>query len=163
LRQDHVTLSEIFDPSGQRARFDGAAWVSQDGRFWWNGTAWQPIVRAQRRPWGVIAIAVVIVAIVAFVIHAMPRPIIDTSQYGATNMTIDGPTQIEFDYRSQDSCGNLTFIYDFYNAQGFKVGEFQDSFARQVTAGQIYHFTIATSGTIDPTATRFTATPNCGS
>lgn len=161
LRQDDTTLSELIDPSGRRPRFDGAAWVSQDGRFWWNGAAWQPIIRPRQVPWGVIGFVVVILVVAAFIIHAFPRQIIDTNHYGATNATIDSTTQIEFDYLSQNSCGNLTFIYTFYNAQGIKVGEFQDSQPHSVTAGQKYHFTIDTSDPIDPSATRFTATPSC--
>lgn len=163
LRQDDSTLSELIDPSGRRPRFDGAAWVSVDGRFWWNGTAWQPIARQRRPPWGVIGFVLVIIAIGAVVVHEFPRPIIDTTQYGATNARIDGPTLIEFDYRAQDSCNNLTFVYTFYDQQGIKVGEVKDSQSRQVTAGQSYHFAVGTSDPIDPSATRFTATPICNS
>ena len=155
-------MSELIDPGGHHPRFDGAAWISQDGRFWWNGTAWQPIVRPRQVPWALIGMAVAIVAVIAFVIHAYPRQIIDTTQYGVTNAQIDSPTLIEFDYRAKDSCNNLDFIYTFYNAQGIKVGEFQDQQSSQVTAGKSYHFSIASaSGQIDPSATRFTATPVC--
>jgi hypothetical protein len=137
--------------------------VSQDGRFWWNGTAWQPIVRPRQLPWGVIGFVVVLLAIGAFVVLAFPRQLIDTNHYGATNATIDGPTQIEFDYLAQDSCSDLTFIYTFYNPEGIKVGEVKDSQSKQVTARQSSHFTIGLSQPIDPSATRFTATPNCNS
>ena len=153
----------LVDPSGQKPSFDGAAWVSQDGKFWWNGTTWQPIARPQRRPWGIIAIAIAIIAVAAFVIHAMPRQIIDTNTYGATNTVIDGPTQIEFDFRSQDSCSDLTFIYSFHNPQGIKVGEVDDPTGRSVSGGQVYHFTIALSQPIDTSATSYTVTPNCRS
>jgi hypothetical protein len=154
----------MVDPSGRRPRFDGAAWVSQDGRFWWNGTAWQPIVAPRRRvPWGIIGLIVVSLAIAALIVHANPRPIIDTNHYGASNTTIDSPNQLEFDYLAQDACANLTFIYTFYDAQGIKVGEVTDSVSRQVAAGQSYHFVIDTSQEIDPSATRFTATPTCNS
>jgi hypothetical protein len=137
--------------------------VSQDGRFWWNGTGWQPIVRPRRTPWGVIGFVIVFVAIAAFVIHAFPRQVIDTTQYGASNGTIDSPNQVEFDYRAQDSCNNLTFVFTFYDQQGIKVGEFPDSQASQVNGGQLYHLTIATGQTIDPSATHFTAAPTCNS
>ncbi len=156
-------MSELIDPSGRRPRFDGAAWVSQDGAFWWNGTAWQPIVRRKRLPWGVIGFVVVILAIGAFVVHQFPRQIIDTTQYGATNARIDSPYLVEFDFRAQDSCSNLAFVYTFYDVQGIKVGEVKDSQSRQVIAGQSYHLTIATSQPIDASATRFTATPICNS
>jgi hypothetical protein len=164
LRQYVRTLSAMIGPDGKPPTFTGAAWVSQDGKYWWNGTYWQPIVSKHGPNYALIGIAVAIIAIVVFVVIAFPRPIIDTTTYGVSNATIDSPTQIEFDYRSQDSCSNLTFVYTFYNSQGIKVGEFQDEQPTQVTAGHSYHFTISASGqSIDATATRFTATPSCHS
>lgn len=153
----------MIGPDGQPPTFTGAAWVSQDGKYWWNGVGWQPIVSTRRPNFALIGIAIAIIAVVVFVVVAFPRPFIDTKPYGATNARIDSPTQIEFDYRAQDSCNNLTFVYTFYDAQGIKVGEFQDEQPSQVTAGQSYHFTISTNSgqQIDPTATRFTATPTC--
>lgn len=155
----------MVDPSGRLPRWDGAAWISQDGRFWWNGTAWQPIVRRRQLPWGLIVGVVVVIAVIAFVVHQFPRQIIDTTVYGVSNAQIDSSTMIEFDYRAKDSCNNLVFIYDFYDAQGIKVGEFQDQQGNQVQAGKSYHFTITTTNgqPIDPSATRFTATPTCNS
>ncbi|HET9410256.1 MAG TPA: hypothetical protein VFO75_00095 [Candidatus Dormibacteraeota bacterium] len=156
-------MSEMIGPDGQPPTFTGAAWVSKDGRYWWNGIAWQPIVAKRGPNWAMIGIAVAIVAVIAYVVIAYPRPIVDTTAYGASNATIDSSTQIEFDYRAQDSCNNLTFVYTFYNAQGIKVGEFQDEQPSHVTAGHSYHFTITAAGgdQIDPSATRFTATPTC--
>jgi hypothetical protein len=154
---------QLIDPSGRPPHFDGAAWVSQDGNYWWNGTAWQPIVRRRQVPWGVVVGVLAIIAASAFVIHAFPRQLIDTSTYGATHAQIDSPGFIEFDYRSPDSCNNLTFIYTFYDPQGIKVSEFQDQQSKQVNAGQTYHFTFAIGNgqSIDSSATRFTVTPTC--
>ncbi len=152
---------QLTDPNGRPPHFDGAAWVSEDGNYWWNGTNWQAIVRRQQVPWGIVAGVVAIIAVSAFVIHAFPRQLIDTSTYGATNAQIDSSGLIEFDYRAQDNCNNLTFIYTFYNQNGFKVSEFQDQQSRQVTAGQTYHFTITMASGQDPSATRFTVTPTC--
>jgi hypothetical protein len=154
---------QLIDPSGRQPHFDGAAWVSQDGNYWWNGTAWQPIVRRRRVPWGVVGGVLAIIVVTAFVIHSFPRQIIDTSTYGATNYQIDSSGLIEFDYRAHDTCNNLTFIYTFYNQQGIKVSEFPDQQSKQVTAGQTYHFNVAIGDgqQIDPSATRFTATPTC--
>jgi len=154
---------QLIDPSGRPPHFDGAAWVSQDGNYWWNGTAWQPILRRRRVPWGVVGGVLAVIAASAFVIHSFPRQIIDTSTYGATNAQIDSSGLIEFDYRAHDTCNNLTFIYTFYNPQGIKVSEFPDQQSKQVTAGQTYHFTIAIGNgqQIDSSATRFTATPTC--
>jgi hypothetical protein len=154
---------QLIDPSGHPPHFDGAAWVSQDGTYWWNGIAWQRIVRRRRVRWGVVGGVLAIIAASALVIHAFPRQIIDTSTYGATRAQIDSSGLIEFDYRAQDTCNNLTFIYTFYDQQGIKVSEFQDQQSKQVTAGQSYHFTFAIGNgqQIDPSATRFTVTPTC--
>lgn len=152
----------MIGPDGLPPTFTGAAWVSQDGKYWWNGTYWQPIASKRGPNFALIGIAIAIIVVIAFVVIAFPRPIIDTTTYGVTNATIDSPTQIEFDYRAQDSCNNLTFVYTFYNAQGIKVSELQDEQPSQVTAGKSSHFTISTNSgqQIDPSATRFT-TPTC--
>ena len=163
MPQDVRTLSAMVDPAGRPPLFDGAAWVSQDRKYWWNGSAWQPIVRKRRPSFALIGVAVAIVAVIGYVIYAYPRPVVDTTtRYGVTNARIDSSTQIEFDYRARDSCNSLTFIYTFYDAQGIKVDEFQDEQQSQVTAGKSYHFTITAAGQpIDASATRFTATPTC--
>src|SRR5579859_1421763 len=124
----------MIGPDGLPPRFTGAAWVSQDGRYWWNGTAWQAIVTKRGPNLALIGFVIVIVAVIAFVVYAYPRPIVDTVQYGVTNATIDSPRQIEFDYRAHDSCNTLKFDYTFYNVQGIKVDEFQDQESSQVTA-----------------------------
>jgi hypothetical protein len=156
-------LSALIGPDGLPPTFDGAAWISQDGKHWWNGTAWQPIVAKRGPNYALIGMVIGIIALIAFVVIAYPRPIIDTTTYGVTNPVMDSPTLIEFDYRAQDSCNNLTFIYTFYNGQGFKVGEFEDQQPRQVTAGKSSHFTASTNpgDVIDASAVRFTATPTC--
>ena len=154
----------MVDPNGRPPHFDGAAWVSEDGGFWWNGTAWQAIVRQRQVPWGIVGGIVAIIVVAAIVIFSFRGHLtIDTSTYGATNEQIDSSALIEFDYRDQNGCNNLTFIYTFYNQQGIKVSEFDDQLSRSVTAGQSYHFTIsiANGQGFDPSATRFTVTPTC--
>jgi hypothetical protein len=152
----------MVDPNGQSPVFNGATWMSQDGRHFWNGVAWQPVKMKRPLPnFVLIGIAIVFIAGIAWVVHAIPRSV-DTTPYGVTNAKIDSSTQIEFDYRAQDSCNNLTFVYTFYNSSGIKVDAFQDEQPSQVTSGKTYHFTISASGQpIDATATRFTATPTC--
>jgi hypothetical protein len=151
----------MVDPNGQPPVFNGQSWVSQDGRYVWNGTAWQPIVRRRQAPWIIIGLAIVIIAGVAFVIRAIPGPT-DTTPYGVTNAKIDSPTQIEFDYRAKDTCNSLVFDYKFFDSSGSQVDEFQDEQQSQVTAGKSYHFTITASGqTINSDAKTFTATPTC--
>src|SRR5579859_1313761 len=101
----------MIGPDGQPPTFNGTSWLSRDGRYFWNGTAWQPIVRRRGRPNLVlIGIAIVIIAGVALAIKTIPGPK-DTTPYGVTNAKIDSPTQVEFDYRSQTACNTLTFHY----------------------------------------------------
>jgi hypothetical protein len=33
----------VIGPDGYPAEFRGSAWVSRDGRYFWNGSAWQPV------------------------------------------------------------------------------------------------------------------------
>ena len=154
---------QLTDPNGRPPHFDGAAWVSEDGTYWWNGMSWQAIVRRRQVPWGIVGAVVAIVAVAVIVVIAFPRQLIDTSTYGATNAQIVSSGVIEFDYRAQDACNNLTFVYTFYNQQGIKVSEFEDQQSRQVNAGQTYHVSVAIGNgqQIDPSATRFTVTPTC--
>jgi hypothetical protein len=158
-------MSANVDPSGQAPVFNGTTWVSADGKYVWNGTAWQPVAAPRRRaPWIIVGLALVFIAGIAFVIRAIPGPT-DTTPYGVTNTKIDSSTQIEFDYRAQKDCNSLVFDYVFYDSTGAQVDEFKDDTGSQVTANKSYHFTIqANSGqTIDSKATRFTATPTCNS
>ncbi len=152
----------MIGPDGQPPTFNGAAWVSRDGRYFWNGTAWQAAAKPRRGPNLIlIGIAIVFIAGIAWVIHVIPGPT-DSTPYGVTNVKIDSPTQIEFDYRASKTCNTLTFDYKFFDANGSQVDEFQDEQQSQVTSGKTYHFTITASGqTIDPKAVRFNANPTC--
>ncbi len=161
MRQDVRTVSEMIGPDGQPPTFTGAAWVSRDGRYFWNGTAWQLAVRRRRPNFVVIGLAIVILAGIALAIRAIPGPT-DSTPYGVTNAKIDSVTQIEFDYRAAKSCNTLTFDYKFYDTGGAQVDEFQDEQQSQVSAGRTYHFTITANGqSIDAKAVRFTADPTC--
>ncbi len=156
------TLSEMIGPDGQPPTFNGAAWVSKDGRYFWNGTAWQAAVKRRGRPnFILIGIAIVFIAGIAWAVHSIPGPT-DSTPYGVTNAKIDSSTQVEFDYRSKTTCNTLTFDYTFFDAGGTKVDEFLDEQQSQITAGKTYHFTITATGTsINAKATRFTAAPTC--
>ena len=155
-------MSQMVDPNGQAPVFNGTSWMSADGRYWWNGTAWQPVVKRRGSPNLIlIGLAIVFIAGVAWVIHAIPGPT-DKTPYGVTNTKIDSSTQIEFDYRAKDSCKTLTFDYKFYDSSGSQVDEFEDEQQSDVSAGKSYHFTITASGqTIDSRASRFTAEGAC--
>ena len=152
----------MIGPDGQPPTFNGAAWVSRDGRYWWNGTAWQAAVKPKRRPNLVlIGIGIVIVAGVALAIRSIPGPT-DNTPYAVSNAKIDSATQVEFDYRSKTACNTLTFHYTFFSSTGSTVDDRDDQEQSQVIAGKTYHFTITASDkAIDSRATRFTASPTC--
>jgi hypothetical protein len=159
--------SQIAGPDGRPAVFDGAAWVSQDRRYWWNGAAWQPIKKPGFRPSGLVIVLGLFVAGAAAVIlySALTRPF---EGEGVSNAKIDSSTQIEFDYHASTSCSKLTFDYKFFDSGGHQVDSLSDSNAHAVNGNTDYHFTISGgsgavggSVTIDPRATRFEADAIC--
>ncbi|HEY8854583.1 MAG TPA: hypothetical protein VIN12_04845 [Candidatus Dormibacteraeota bacterium] len=150
-------------PDGQPPRFDGAAWVSQDGRHFWNGGAWQPIKKPRTRISGlVVALAVLIVAGVAFIVYAVfsPKPF---EGDGVSNARIDSSTEIEFDYLRSQTCKNLMFEYRFFDRGSNEVDTFHDVKGDTVEGGITHHFDIQTdpSQPIDSRATRFVADATC--
>jgi hypothetical protein len=150
-------------PDGNPAHFDGAAWVSQDGRYFWNGAAWQPIKKPRTRISGlVIALGILIVAGVGFIAFAMfsPKPF---EGDGVSNARIDSSTEVEFDYRRSTTCANLTFEYRFYDAGSQQVDTFHDINGGLVSGGVMHHFDIKTDPgqPIDSRATRFVADATC--
>ncbi len=157
-------MSAEIGPDGQPPRFDGAAWVSQDGRYFWNGVAWQPIARPGFRPSGlVIGLAIVVVAIGAVGIYVALKPHPFEGE-GVSNAKIDSPTEIEFDYRRGSSCANLTFEYKFFDSSGKQVDDLADTKGDAVDGGRDYHFDIKASPgepAIDSRAVRFEADATC--
>jgi len=153
-------MAEMIGPDGRQPVFDGAAWVSQDGRYWWNGAGWQLNQKRRFRP--PIAVTLIVVAFLAlagFVISKIPQPPPDP--YGVSNAKIDSSTQFEFDYRRPTACKDLTFDYLFYDAGSHQVDEFADEKHSQVSADRTVHFTIYTFTGIASNAVRFVATPTC--
>jgi hypothetical protein len=159
--------SQVVGPDGQPAVFDGAAWVSQDRRYWWNGANWQPIKKPGFRPSGlVIILGLFVVGAVAFIVYGnLTRPF---EGEGVTNAKIDSTTQIEFDYHASRSCNNLTFDYKFFDSGGHQVDSLSDANPHAVSGGSDYHFTISGgsgvvggSVAIDSRAARFEADAIC--
>jgi hypothetical protein len=158
-------MATELGPDGQPPRFTGAAWVSQDGRWFWNGAAWQPVVRRGfRLSWRVIALAVVVmVALFGFLASRAIKP----SPYegdGVSNGKIDSATEIEFDYQRSSACKSLVFEYKFYDSKGNLVDDFTDTSGSPVDANTKYHFDIkANTGEppIDTRAVRFEAVATC--
>jgi hypothetical protein len=150
-------------PDGQPPRFDGAAWVSQDGKYFWNGGGWQPIKKPRTRISGlVIALGVLIVAGGAFIVYAVlsPKPF---EGEGVSNARIDSTTEIEFDYRRSTTCSNLQFEYRFFDDGSNEVDTFHDITGGVVSGGVTHHFDIRTdpSQPIDSRATRLVADATC--
>jgi hypothetical protein len=159
-------MSAMVGPDGQPSRFDGAAWVSSDGSYWWNGSAWQPVRRPGFRPnYFVLGMAVVLVAAGIFVVQRIQYNIAhpEVVTMGITNGKIDSPTQIEFDYARSTSCSNVFFTFHFFDKNGSQVGgDLVSEGGVYVSANKTTHFTeTIQSGQIPSSAVRFTGVAAC--
>lgn len=156
----------MVGPDGQPPTFDGASWISRDGRYWWNGAAWQPIGRRAGPNFFVIGMALVILASGALVITGIIRPDKTNSPaapvvMGVTNAKIDSSTKIEFDYAMPTTCSAVQFQVVFYDSAGHAVGNYVTQMENNVTGGVTHHFVFTTNDTIPSSAVRFVATANC--
>jgi hypothetical protein len=153
-------MSDMIGPDGKPPVFDGAAWVSADGRYWWNGTDWQPHRKRGFRP--PIALALIIVALLGgvwYLLHdVFPTP---PTPYGVSNMKIDSSTEFEFDYRRKTACKDLTFEYVFFDQNGGQVDRIAGETHNTVRADAVTHVTVDSFTPLDSNAVRFTATPTC--
>jgi hypothetical protein len=155
----------MIGPDGRPASFDGRAYVSSDGKYWWNGVAWMPL---QGRGFGfrpTMGQVVMVVAVLlgAFVVwnFVVPNVFPPNVQYGVTNTKIDSPTQVEFDYIRDSPCGELTFRAVFYDANDNQVRVFDDSTINSVMSNRQVHFTLKISPPLPAGAVRFDALPAC--
>lgn len=157
-------MDVMVGPDGRPATFDGAAWVSQDGRYWWNGAAWQPTARKGGTNLFVLGVGLAVLAAVALAVFGVIKPGSPPAApvvMGVTHARIDSPTQIEFDYARSSTCAQLDFEVVFYDQAGRAVGDYTSSFVNDVTGGVEHHYVFQTRDTIPSTAVRFTATPTC--
>jgi len=153
-------MSGMMGPDGKPATFDGTAWVSEDGRYWRNGAAWQPFKRRGfQPPIAVTAIVLLVLAGAWFVLHNLPKA--PPEKYGVTNAKIDSSTEFEFDYRRSATCDDLTFDYLFYDKSGHQVDHFQGEKHNKVVANETVHFDVIGFEAIDARAVRFDAIPTC--
>ena len=154
-------MDAMIGPDGHPPTFNGAAWVSHDGRYWWNGAVWQPIKRRGFRP--PIAVTVIVLVVLAgawFVLKSIPPPA--PPALGVTNGSIVSSTEFTFDYRRSKTCNDLTFNYLFFEGGGKQVDKFADEKHNRVLGDKTYHFHIYAFGvTIDSHAVRFDAIPTC--
>lgn len=158
-------MDVIAGPDGRPATFDGAAWVSADRAYWWNGAAWQPITRRRglRPNWFVIGMALLllvagVIAVNKFQYDAAHPPVIPL---GVTNAKIDSPSQVEFDYAQKTACNNLTFKGVFYDKNGQTVQVFDISSTTNVPANKVVHMTFQLQPPLPASAVRFDAIPTC--
>jgi hypothetical protein len=156
----------MVGPDGLPPQFDGASWISADGRYWWNGAAWQPVRRPGFRPnYFVLGMAVIVVAVCIF---AVQRILFNTAHpevvpMGITNARIDSPTQIEFDYARSASCAKVSFTFQFFDKAGSKVGDdLASEGATYVPGNKTIHFTeVIVTGQIPTSAVRFSGVAIC--
>ena len=156
-------MNVIMGPDGQPATFDGSAWVSRDGRYFWNGAAWLPARKPAWRPSLGQLFIVAAVLLGAFVVwrFVVPNIFPPDVQYGVTNTKIDSPTQVEFDYIRATPCGELTFRAVFYDTAGNQVRVFDDSTINSVMSNQLVHFTLKITPPLPSSAVRFDVNPAC--
>lgn len=157
-------MDAMLGPDGQPSRFDGAAWVSADGRYWWNGAAWQPIRRSRglRLPIALPAIILVLAIGAWFVVtKVLPAPGGTVVQLGVSNPRIDDPGKVELDYARADTCADLTFELVFHDKSGQPVADYVSDSYHHVTGGVEHHYVLYTYQSIPATAVRFDAVATC--
>ena len=154
----------VLGPDGRPANFDGAAWVSSDGRFWWNGSVWLPIRGRQRiRISGfVVVMAVIVLGVVGWLGYQYTHQPLPVAQ-GVSNARIVSPTEIQFDYQRATSCADVTFEYYFFNSAGVRVRDFAGSGHHSVVGMETYHVTVTLDSPLDPSIQSFTAIDTCHS
>ena len=151
-------------PDGKPAHFDGAAWISSDGAFWWNGTAWQRYAARRRfRINGFVLVMLLVCAGVAsYLIYQythQPPPVAQ----GVYNTNIVSSNAIEFDYQRATSCSDVTFEYQFFDKNDAKVSDFVGDGHHAVQGMQVYHVHVTLIDSLPSTAVRFIAIDTCHS
>ena len=153
-------MAAMIGPDGKPPTFNGAAWLSKDGRYWWNGTTWQPMKRRGFQP--PIAMTLIVLVVVAGVWYLMTHvPKSAPEPYGVTNARIDSSTEIEFDYRRSTTCNDLTFNYTFFDHSGHQVDIFAGEEHHKVPPDTTEHYDVIGYTSIDSHAVRFDAVPTC--
>ena len=157
-------MNVMVAPDGKPAQFNGQAWMSQDGKYWWNGAAWQRIGRRRGPNLFVIGmgvlIAAVVVLVVTGVIRPAPPPPTPKVVMGVTNPKIDSSTQIEFDYARSASCSQLRFEITFYDKAGHALDRYLGT-VNFVSARSTHHYVFHTDHAIATGSVRFAVTPTC--
>lgn len=156
------TVEQFIGPDGKPAHFDGAAWISSDGAFWWNGQVWQRYaVRRRFRINGFVLVMLLVCAGVAsYLIYQythQPPPVAQ----GAFNTNIVSSSVIEFDYQRGTNCKDVTFEYQFFDKKDIKVQDLFGDGHHAVQAMQVYHVHVTLLDSLPATAVRFIAIDTC--
>ena len=157
-------MNVMVAPDGKPAQFDGQAWVSQDGKYLWNGAAWQRLGKRGGPKLFVIGVGVLIagavVLVVTGVIRPAPPPPPPKVVMGVTNAKIDSSTQIEFDYAQKTNCREMQFNITFYDKAGHALDRYLGS-AEFVSPGVTHHYVFHTLQAIPASSVRFAVAPKC--
>jgi hypothetical protein len=157
-------MNVMTGPDGKPATFNGQTWVSEDGKFWWSGAAWQTIGRRRGPNLFVIGIGALIVVAIGLVLTGVIKPAPAPAQpkvvLGVTNMKIDSPTKIEFDYARSTNCSQVRFDITFYDKAGHALDKYIGA-SNFVSAGISHHYVFHTDHTIPAAAVRFAVNASC--
>jgi hypothetical protein len=155
-------VDEIMGPDGRPAHFNGAAWISSDGAYWWNGANWQRfVVRRRFRINGFVVVMLLLCAGVAsYLIYQYTHQPPAVAQ-GVYNTNIVSSTEIQYDYQRATSCTDVTFEYLFFDKGGVKVEDFLGDGHHNVQAMQVYHVHVTLTTALPSSAVRFTAVAAC--
>jgi hypothetical protein len=153
-------MSSLVGPDGRPPRLEGSTWMSENGRYRWNGTDWLPVRRRMELPYGWIMGGLLLV-VAAFLVWNFVIPMLYPPPMGVTDPKIDSRTQVEFDYARDTPCNELTFRLVFYDSAGNQVQDFDDSTINSVPSDKTVHFTLMISPPLPSAAVRFDADPAC--
>jgi hypothetical protein len=108
-----------------------------------------------------IVLAILIAVVVGFVIFNLVAK--SLAGDGVSNAKIVSSSEIQFDYRRDTTCNDLTFEYKFFDLFGRQVEGFRDFTSRRIEGGVMAYLnvTIDPSQPIDPSAVRFLADATC--
>src|SRR6266508_5899068 len=151
-------MNVMVAPDGKPAQFNGQAWISQDGKYWWNGAAWQRTGQRRGPNLFVVGMGVLIMGAVGLVVTGVIRPAPPPPSpkvvMGVTNTKIDSSTQIEFDYARSSNCDQVSFEITFYDKAGRALDRYR-GVTQFVSAGVTHHYVFHTEHAIPATSVRF--------
>ena len=107
--------------------------------------------RGFRPPLPLIAFGILILVVVGFVVFNLVAR--SLAGDGVSNAKIVSSSEIQFDYRRDTTCNDLTFEYRFFDLFGRQVEGFRDFTSRRIEGGVTAYLNV----TIDPSRLTCTA------